>query len=88
MASEGDRAAARRRMAARVGGLALHSKYDSRALTEPARKGFRDRFLDEVDPDMKLSASERERRADLALRSHMAKLAIKSSRARQKKKQP
>jgi hypothetical protein len=55
---------------------------DPRKRTAPARKGFMARFEREVDPDGKLSQEERQRRAESAMKAHMAKLALKSSRAR------
>lgn len=68
----------RSRLAAHV----LHSRYDSRDLTEAARKGFNDRFLDEVDPERKLPTQERERRAAHARKAYFTSLALKSARAR------
>lgn len=46
------------------------------------RHGFLARFLDEVDPDRVLPEAERQRRAESALRAHMSRLALASSRAR------
>jgi len=43
-------------------------------------------FRDQVDPDRTLPEDERERRAYAALRAHMAKLALASSKARAKRK--
>lgn len=50
--------------------------------TEPARKAFDRRFLDEVDPDRVLDPAERHRRAAHARKAHFKKLALKSARAR------
>jgi hypothetical protein len=41
------------------------------------------RFEDEVDPDHRLSDTERLRRAEQARKAHFARLALRSSRARQ-----
>jgi hypothetical protein len=49
---------------------------------ERVRLGFKKKFYDAVDPDRVLPEAERERRAEAALRAHMAKLALASSRKR------
>ena len=49
-----------------------------------ARRGFRLRFERLVDPDGTLPESEREARADRAMRAHMLTLAAKSAAARRK----
>lgn len=59
---------------------------DPRKATEPARKGFMARFERQVDPDKTLPPEERQRRAEAAMRSHMARLALNSSRARGRRK--
>ncbi|MBA2365814.1 MAG: hypothetical protein H0V77_05115 [Actinobacteria bacterium] len=68
----------------RLAAHALHSKYDSRELTAPARKAFLDRFEREVDPDGVLEPAERRRRAGHARKAHFTRLALASSRARKK----
>ncbi len=72
----------RSRLAAHV----LHSKYDSRELTRPARDKFNQRFLDEVDPERVLSEAERQRRAEHARKAYFTGLALKSAVARRKAK--
>ncbi len=57
---------------------------DPAARTAPARKAFLERFEHEVDRDGVLDPDERRRRADHALRAHMARLALRSSQARRK----
>lgn len=47
---------------------------DRSARTRPAREAFLRRFENEVDPDRKLPADERARRAEHALRAHMLRL--------------
>jgi hypothetical protein len=47
---------------------------DRSARTRPAREAFLKRFEREVDPEGKLPADERRRRADHALRAHMLRL--------------
>jgi hypothetical protein len=67
---------------ARIGALALHSQYDSREITAPARAAFLSKFERQVDPDGVLPAAERARRAQSARRAHMLQLARKSAKAR------
>jgi len=69
----------------RIGAYRLHATHDSRELTAPARAAFRARFVDEVDPELTLTEPERLRRADAAMRAHMATLSLKSARARRKR---
>lgn len=75
-----------RSLRARAGAHAVHAKYDSKALSQPARDAFLARFEDQVDPDRVLSVAERRRRADHARKSYMAKLALKSARVRRSRK--
>jgi hypothetical protein len=74
-----------RTLRARIAALTLHSKVDSRQHTEPARRTFRQSFLEQVDPAGELPEAERQRRADAAYRAHMTRLALKSARARRKR---
>jgi len=66
--------------------LGAHTRWancdDRTAATEPARKAFRDRWLDQVDPDRVLPAAERAMRADHAMRAHMTRMALASAKAR------
>lgn len=71
-----------RSLVSAIGAHALHSQYDSRELTKPARTKFLERFLDEVDPDRTLPEAERNRRAGHLLQAHMKRLALASSKAR------
>lgn len=71
-----------RRLRSRLAAAVLHSRYDSRRLTQPARDAFLARFVDEVDPLRRLSEVERRRRADQARRAYFIRLALASSRAR------
>jgi hypothetical protein len=57
---------------------------DRKARTKPARDKFLERFEHEVDPDMKLSPKERQRRAEHAKRAYMLRLAKRSARARKR----
>jgi hypothetical protein len=60
----------------------MHLRYEPDEVTAPARKAFLDRFEREVDPTRSLPEGERKRKAHLALRAYMLKLAFASSRAR------
>jgi len=55
----------------RLAAAILHSRYDSRQLTEHARRAFRDKFMDEVDPHRRLPEPERLRRAEQARRAYL-----------------
>ena len=66
----------------KIGAHRLHSRYDSKQLTEPARKAFLDRFEREVDPAGKLAPDERRRRAEHARKAHFLRLARLSAEAR------
>ncbi len=59
----------------RIGGYARAAKYSPEELTGKARAGFVHRFEAEVDPDGTLPPEERQRRANAALRAHMAHMA-------------
>lgn len=68
--------------------IAAHTRWaheDPKAQAAIAREGFLKRFLDEVDPDRVLPELERNRRANSALRAHMQRLALASSKARAKR---
>jgi len=66
---------------ARMAAHTLHSKYDSKDLTAPARRAFLERFEKEVDPEGLLPVAERQRRAGHARKAHFTKLALASARA-------
>jgi hypothetical protein len=70
--------------------LAVHTSWanteDRTARTAPGRKAAMDRFEKQVDPDGTLDPAERARRADQAMRAHMARLALKSAQARRRRK--
>ncbi len=71
-----------RALRGRLGAAVLHSRYDSRYLTQAARRKFLERFINEVDPHRRLPASERLRRAEQARRAHFVRLAMASAKAR------
>ena len=70
----------------RIGAYALHSQYDSREITAPARKAFLARFAIEVDPKGTLAPDERARRAEMARKGYFARLALASAKARRIKR--
>jgi hypothetical protein len=74
-----------RTLRARMAAYVLHSRYDSRELTAPARRAFNDRFEKEVDPDGTLPPDERQRRAAAAKKAYFARLALRSAQARRRK---
>lgn len=69
---------------ARLAAHVLHSRYDSKELTAPARRAFLERFEREVDPKGILPEAERLRRAGHARKAYFTKLSLASSRARRK----
>lgn len=66
--------------------LAAHARWskvsDRTAATAPARRALHDRIATEVDPDNRLDPLERAKRVDSAVKAHMLRLSLKSSRAR------
>lgn len=72
--------------------LAAHTSWantaDPAARTAPARQAFLKRFEREVDPDGSLDPTERARRAESARRAHFARLALRSSQARRRRREP
>lgn len=66
----------------RIGAHLLHARYDSRALTANARTAFLASFERAVDPDGRLPADERRRRAAHLRAAHFARLARLSALAR------
>ncbi len=69
---------------ARMAAHTLHSKYDSKDLTAPARRAFLEGFETQVDPEGILPIAERQRRAAHARKAHFTKLALASARARRR----
>jgi hypothetical protein len=73
---------AQRSLRSRLAAYSLQAQRDSKETTQAARAAFLNRFEREVDPDGSLPPAERARRAQAALRAHMTRLALASSRAR------
>lgn len=59
---------------------------DRVARTAPARKAAMDRYERQVDPAGTLDPAERSRRAEQAMRAHMARIALKSAQARRRRR--
>jgi hypothetical protein len=59
----------------RLGALVLHAS--GKTNTRPATDAWRAKIAAEVDPDGSLTAAERERRAQYALRARMTRLAMR-----------
>ena len=74
---------AERSLRARMAAYRLHATHDPKETTAAARAAFLARFEREVDPDGRLSPSER-RRAEAARKAYFTKLAIQSVRGRQR----
>ena len=72
------------RLRAQIAANSRWSQEDPKDGTKKARAGFERRFELEVDPDGTLPEVERKRRAAAAMRAHMQRLALASSRARRK----
>jgi hypothetical protein len=70
--------------------MAVHTSWantgDRTARTAPARRAALQRFERQVDPDGTLKPAERRRRAEQAMRAHMARLALRSAQARRRRK--
>jgi hypothetical protein len=74
------------RLRGRYAALTRWSLQDGVAGTAKARQAFRDRFIDQVDPERKLPEAERARRAEAARKAHYVRMAYRSAVARQGKK--
>lgn len=73
-----------RRLRAQIAANERWSREDPKEGIKPARAAFERRFERQVDPDGVLPSAERKRRARAAMRAHMQRLALASSRARKK----
>ena len=77
VASPTDRALRARLAAHTMHGMGLTN-------TAPAREKFLERFEKQVDPDGKLTPTERSRRAEHAKKAYFLGLALKSAKARRR----
>jgi hypothetical protein len=71
-----------RSLRGRMAAYRMHALHDPRETTRAARAAFSQRFLNEVDPERRLTERERLRRAEAARRAHFARLAYLSARRR------
>ncbi len=88
MAPSKNLTSAERSLRARIGAHAVHSKYDSRELTAPARSKSPSSiayFERMVDPKRELPELERRRRAEHARKAYFARLALASAQARRRR---
>ena len=69
-------------LTARQANAARLARYVPEELTAAANAGRMARFERQVDPDGVLPTAERKRRAQMALKAHMRKLAAKSAKVR------
>jgi hypothetical protein len=73
---------AERSQRARLAALSRHAQSDGKESTRKATEASWARFERQVDPEGRLSPKERRRRAKLAERAHMTRLALASAQAR------
>jgi hypothetical protein len=71
-----------RALRARLGAYVMHARNDARDTTAKARAAFLARFERLADPDGRLPAAERQRRAQQLRRAYFARLALSSAKAR------
>lgn len=69
---------AERTLRARLAAHTLHAQ--GKTNTAPARAAFLAKFENQVDPDRVLPEAERQKRADHALKAHMAGLRLRRSK--------
>jgi hypothetical protein len=67
---------------ARGAAHAKHSKYDAKAAMDKARVAFLARFERLADPEGRMPAAERQRRAQQLRSAYFARLALASAKAR------
>jgi hypothetical protein len=78
---------AERVLTGRLAAYVVHSRYDSRELTKAARAVFKSTLEREVDPDGVLPEVGRFRRAEMARKAHVLRLALKSARVRRRRRE-
>lgn len=69
----------------RIGGYVAVSRYGADRIAARARRGLLQKFMNEVDPEHKLTDQERRIRARARLRAHMTKVSAAGVAARRKK---
>lgn len=75
----------RRRTNASIAALTRWSKQDPKQGTAAARKGWRARFENQVDPEGTLPADELHRRTERAIKAHMMRLGQRSGDVRRER---
>jgi hypothetical protein len=76
-----------RSLRARIAANTRWSREDGKPNAVRAQRGLYAKFEKQVDPDGTLRPIERAKRTEAAYRAHMARLALKSSKARASRKQ-
>lgn len=71
-----------RALRARIAAHAMHGRHDARQTTAKARAAFLASFERQADPEGRLPAAERQRRAQQLRRAYFARLALASAKAR------
>jgi hypothetical protein len=71
-----------RALRARIAAHAMHGRHDARQTTAKARAAFLAAFERQADPEGRLPAAERQRRAQQLRRAYFARLALASAKAR------
>jgi hypothetical protein len=80
--------AAERTMRAAIASNTSWANTENRnARTEPGRQAMWEKFENQVDPDRKLTAAERHKRAANAYQAHFQRMALKSAKARPLRKE-
>jgi hypothetical protein len=78
--------AEQRRIRASIAANDRWSREDAHPAMAKVREGFDRKWEDQVDPARTLSDIERRRRAKAAMRAHMQRMALRSSRKRAERK--
>ncbi len=73
---------AERSLRSRIAAYTLHATRDPHETTKAARQAFLARFEQEVDPEGRLPADVRRRRAQAARKAYFSRLALRSARVR------
>ena len=71
-----------RALRARIAAHAMHGRHDARQTTAKARAAFLASFERQADPEGRLPAAERQRRAQQLRSAYFARLALASVKAR------
>jgi hypothetical protein len=71
-----------RALRARLAAHAMHGRHDARQTTAKARAAFLASFERQADPERRLPAAERQRRAQQLRSAYFARLALASAKAR------